>query len=368
MIRIKTFGYLVLYITLAMLIVACSPSSKKQSPAARSIPVEAGVAVQKSIPIQMNAMGSVEPFQTISVRSQITAQIKKVLFREGQEVKTGDLLVELDCSINETALKQAQANLNRDKAQAQYAADTAARYAELVRKDYVARDQYEQFKANSAALEATVKADEAVVESNRVQMKYCSIYSPIDGRTGTLKVNQGNIIKANDTELLTINQIQPANVAFAIPEKDLPKVRNYSEQKKLEVDAFIPGEELPEKGLLTFIDNAVNTPTGTITIKGTFANREKRLVPGQFVNVVLLLATEPNAILVPTQSVEQGQEGQHVYVIKPDSTVELRPVTAAQDIKGETVILKGIKAGEQVVTDGQMLLTPGAKVSVKASK
>jgi len=368
MIRNKAFWSLLLFITLAMLIVACSPSSKKQSSAARAIPVEAGVAIQKSIPIQMNAMGSVEPFQTISVRSQITAQIRKVLFREGQEVKTGDLLFELDCRTYETALKQAQANLNRDKAQAQYAADVAARYAELLKKDYVARDQYEQFKANSAALEATLKADEAVVESNRVQMQYCSIYSPIDGRTGTLKVNQGNIIKANDTELLTINQIQPINVTFAIPEKDLPKVKNYSEQKKLEIDAFIPGEARPEQGVLTFIDNAVNTATGTITIKGTFANREKRLVPGQFVTVVLLLAIEPDAILVPTQSIEQGQEGQHVYVIKPDSTVELRPVTAAQDIKGETVILKGIKAGEQVVTDGQMLLTPGAKVTVKASK
>lgn len=368
MIRNKAFWSILLFITLTMFISACSPSTKKQSPAARSIPVEAAVAVQKSIPIQMNAMGSVEPFQTISVRSQITAQIRKVLFREGQEVKTGDLLIELDCRINETALKQAQANLNRDKAQAQYAADTAGRYAELVKKDYVARDQYEQFKANSAALEATVKADEAVVESNRVQMQYCSIYSPLDGRTGTLKVNQGNIVKANDTELLTINQIQPTNVAFAIPEKDLPKVRNYFEQKKLEVDAFIPGEERPEKGVLTFIDNAVNTPTGTITIKGTFANREKRLVPGQFVTVVLLLATEPNAILVPTQSVEQGQEGQYVYVIKPDSTVEMRSVIAAQDIQGETVILKGIKAEERVVTDGQMLLTPGAKVTIKNAK
>jgi multidrug efflux system membrane fusion protein len=325
-------------------------------------------AVQKTIPVQMNAMGRVEAFQTISVRSQITAQIRKVLFKEGQDVKKGDLLLELDCRTYEAALRQAEANLVRDRAQARYAEEQSRRYADLMKKDYVARELYDQIQANSAALEATVKADEAVVESSRVQMQYCSIYSPIGGRTGSLKVNQGNIVKADDTELLTINQIQPINVAFAIPEKDLPRVKKYIPEKKLEVDAFIPGEDRPEKGELTFVDNAIDAATGTITLKGTFSNKEKRLVPGQFVNVVLTLATEPNSILVPSQGVEQGQTGQYVYVVKPDSTVEMRPVTIGVEIKGETMILKGIKAGERVVTDGQMRLLPGSKVVIKEMK
>jgi multidrug efflux system membrane fusion protein len=350
----------------ATLTSACSP--KKQPPANRPVPVIVAAAVQKTIPVQMNAMGTVEAFQTISVRSQITAQIRKVLFKEGQDVKKDDLLLELDCRTIEAALRQAEANLVRDRAHTRYAEEQSRRYADLVKKDYVAQEQYGQIQANFAALEATVKADEAVVESNRVQMQYCSIYSPIGGRTGMLKVNQGNIVKADDTELLTINQIQPINVIFAIPEKDLPRVKKYFTEKKLEVGAFIPGEDRPEKGELTFMDNAIDKTTGTITLKGTFPNKEKRLVPGQFVNVVLTLTTVPDAILVPTQSVEQGQAGQYIYVIRHDSTAEMRPVTIGAEIKGETMILKGIKAGERVVTDGQMRLLPGGKVVIKEMK
>jgi membrane fusion protein, multidrug efflux system len=360
-----TSSYLLMFITLTAFMHACSPSPKKQPAADKAVPVETAVAVQKSVPVQMSAVGYVEAFQTISVRSQITAQIKKVLFKEGQEVKAGDLLFELDCRTNDAALNQAEANLRKDKAQADYAAEQLRRYTELLKEEYVTRGQYEQMQANAIALQATLKADEAVVESNRVQMQFCSINSPVDGRAGTIKVHQGNIIKANDTELLTINQIQPVNVGFAIPEKDLSKIRTYFDQKKLEVDAFIPDQGRPEKGDLAFIDNAVNTATGTITMKGTFANRDKRLVPGQFVNVVLQLGSEPSAILVPSQSVEQGQKDQHVYVVKPDSTVEMRSVVAGQEIDGETVILKGIQAGERVVKDGQMRLTPGAKVTIK---
>lgn len=345
---------------------ACSPN--KKPPVNRPVPVVVAVAAQKSIPIQMNAMGSVEAFQTISVRTQITAQIAKVFFKEGRDVKKGDLLLTLDCRTNEAALAQAQANLARDKAQANYAREQSRRYADLIKKDYVAREQFDQIQANAVALEATLKAGEAIVESNRVQMQYCSIYSPIDGRTGMLKVNQGNIVKGNDTEILTINQIQPINVTFAIPEKDLPMVKKYSMEKTLKVEALIPGEDRPENGELTFVDNAIDKTTGTITIKGTFANKEKRLVPGQFVNVVLTLTTQPDAVLVPSQGVEQGQTGQYVYVIGPDSTAEMRPVTIGAEIKDETVIAKGLKPGERIVTDGQLRLTPGAKVTMKKSK
>jgi multidrug efflux system membrane fusion protein len=360
------FCCLLLLCTTAIFIHGCS--SKKKQPAVRPVPVVVAVAVQKTIPVQINAIGSVEAFQAISVRSQITGLIAKVHFKEGQDVKKGDLLLEIDCRPNVEALRQAEANLVRDKAQAKYAEQEVVRYADLVKKDYVAKEQYDQFQANFAALEATVKADEAMVQNNKVQVQYCSIYSPIDGRTGKLEVDQGNILKANDIEVFTINQIQPINVTFAIPEQDLPRVRKYFAQRKLEVDAFIPGEEGPEKGELTFVDNAIDKTTGTITLKGTFANKGKKLLPGQFINVVLTLTTEPDAILIPSQCVDQGQEGQYVYVIGPDSKAEIRTVTAGQVMNGETVILKGIKSGERVVTDGQVRLIPGAVVSIKNSQ
>jgi multidrug efflux system membrane fusion protein len=236
-----TICWVLVLCTAAVFITACS--SEKKPPVNKPVPVVVAVAVQKTIPVQMNTMGTVEAFQTISVRSQITAQIGKVLFKEGQDVKKGDLLLRLDCRTVEAALSQAQANLARDKAQADYAREQARRYADLVKKDYVAREEYDQVLTNAAALEATLKADEALVESNRVQMQYCSIYSPIDGRAGMLKMNQGNIVKADDTELLTINQIRPINIAFSIPEKDLPSVKKHSLDKRLQVQAFIPGEE-----------------------------------------------------------------------------------------------------------------------------
>ncbi len=363
--RIMVCGVL-LICTTAIFMNGCS--SKKKQSAVRPVPVVVAVAVQKTIPVQINAIGSVEAFQAISVRSQITGLITRVLFHEGQDVKKGDLLLEIDCRPNVEALKQAQANLFRDRAQAKYADQEVKRYADLVNKDYVAKEQYDQIQANFAALDATVKADEAIVRNNEVQVQYCSIYSPIDGRTGKLEVDQGNILKANDIEVVTINQIQPINVTFAIPEKDLPRVKKYYAEKKLEVDALLPGEERPERGELTFVDNAVDKTTGTITLKGTFANKEKRLLPGQFINVVLMLTTDPNAILVPSQSVDQGQEGQYVYVIGPDSKAEIRTVTTGQVMNGETVILKGVKAGERVVTDGQVRLIPGAKASIKTTK
>ncbi|HVN70444.1 MAG TPA: efflux RND transporter periplasmic adaptor subunit, partial [Desulfomonilia bacterium] len=306
--KIVVYGMLLLCIT-AIFTDACS--SKKRQPDPRPVPVVVAAAVQKNIPVQINAIGSVEAFQSISVRSQITGLITKVHFKEGQDVKKGDLLLEIDCRPNIEALSQSEANLLRDRAQAKYAEQQVARYADLVKKDYVAKEQFDQIQANFSALEATVKADEAMVRNNQVQVQYCSIYSPVDGRTGKLEVDQGNIVKANDIEVVTVNQIQPINVTFAVPEKDLPRIKKYYSEKKLEVDTFIPGEEQPEKGELTFVDNAIDKTTGTITLKATFSNKEKKLLPGQFVNVVLVLTTEPNAILVPSQSVNQGQEGQY---------------------------------------------------------
>ena len=345
---------------------ACS--QEKKPPADRGVPVAVAPVIRKTVPVQMRAMGTVEAYQAISVRSQITAQIRRVFFKEGQDVKRGDLLIELDCRSIDAALRQAEANLARDRAQARYAREQARRYEDLVNREYVARDQYDQIRANAEALEAAVKADEAAVESSRVQMQYCSIHSPIDGRAGMLKVDQGNVIKADDTELLTINRIKPIKVTFSIPERDLPTVRKYFLEKQIEAHAFIPGEEHPEQGVLALMDNAVNISTGTIALKAVFANRDKRLVPGQFVDVILTLTTRPDAVLVPTKAVEQGQEGQYVFAVKPDTTVEMRAVTAGQTVGDDTVILAGLQPGEQVVTEGQMRLTPGAKVAIKNAK
>ena len=345
---------------------ACS--QEKKPPADRGVPVAVAPVIRKTVPVQMRAMGTVEAYQAISVRSQITAQIRRVFFKEGQDVKRGDLLIELDCRSIDAALRQAEANLARDRAQARYAREQARRYEDLVNREYVARDQYDQIRANAEALDAAVKADEAAVESSRVQMQYCSIHSPIDGRAGMLKVDQGNVIKADDTELLTINRIKPIKVTFSIPERDLPTVRKYFLEKQIEAHAFIPGEEHPEQGVLALMDNAVNISTGTIALKAVFANRDKRLVPGQFVDVILTLTTRPDAVLVPTKAVEQGQEGQYVFAVKPDTTVEMRAVTAGQTVGDDTVILAGLQPGEQVVTEGQMRLTPGAKVAIKNAK
>ncbi len=354
---------LILSVTLLSFLFACT--SPKPPPPKRPVPVTVAAAVQKTIPIQIEAIGAVEPYQTISVKTQITGQITQVYFKEGQDVSKGDPLSKLDCRTYEETLKQAEANLIRETAHLQNARQESVRYAFLVEKGYVAKQQYDQVKTNLAALEATVSAAKALVESNRVQLQYCSVHSPIDGRTGSLKVNRGNIVKLNDVEVVVINQIHPIYVSFTVPEKELARIKTYQARRQLPADAVIPGDGRPEKGELTFIDNAVNRATGMITLKGTFANREKRLWPGQFVNVVLTLDMESNAIMVPSQAVEKGQVGPYVFVVKSDHTVDMRTVRTGAVIRRETAILKGVQAGEKVVTDGRLRLIPGAKVSIK---
>ena len=348
---VSILGWVTVSLFTAILLCGCSKTEKPPPP---PVPVIVASAVEKTIPVQINAIGNVEPYQTISVKTQITGEITKVNFKEGQDVGKGYLLFELDCRPYVEAVKQAEANLARDEAQAKNAQLDLERYTALLEEQFVTRQQYDQVRTNAAALEATLKADKAVIENNRVQVHYCSIRSPIAGRTGSLKLNQGNIVKANDVELVVINQIQPIYVTFTINENDLPAVKKYQAQERLKVEALIANGERPEKGVLTFIDNAVNKVTGTITLKGTFPNGDKRLWPGQFVSVVLILTTEPNAIMVPSQAIQTGQSGQYVFVIKPDMTADMRPVTIGASIRGETAIVKGIQAGERVVTDGQL--------------
>ncbi len=330
------------------------------------VPVTVATVIQKTVPVQVRAIGTVEAYSTVTVKSQVEGEIERVYFREGQDVERSDLLFTIDSRPFEAKLKQAEASLAKDIAQAKNAQAQADRYTKLFQDGIVSKEQYDQFRTNADALEAAVRADRAAVENAKVELGYCTIRSPIDGRTGSLMVHQGNVVKANDTTLVVINQISPAYVDFSVPEQYLAAIKRYMTTGKLKVEAIIPNDEQhPAQGTLTFVNNAVDSGTGTILLKGTFANSERHLWPGQFVNVVLTLAKRPNAVVVPSQAVQTGQSGQYVFVVKSDHTVDSRPVVLGSSLGGEAVIEKGLQPGETVVTDGQLRLVPRAKVKVQ---
>ncbi|HBX43020.1 MAG TPA: efflux RND transporter periplasmic adaptor subunit [Deltaproteobacteria bacterium] len=333
----------------------------------KAVPVTVATAVRKDFPVQVRAIGSVEAFSTVTIKSLVPGQITKVAFREGQDVKKGDLLFEIDPVPYEVALKASEAALAKDLALRENAEKGAKRYGLLIEKDLIPREQYDQVTANLGALEATVKADEAQVEQSRVRLGYCFLRSPIDGRTGNLSVNRGNIVKENDTKLVVINQVVPIYVTFSVPEQRLGEIRRRQDAGNLPVEAILPGDEgHPVRGALDFISNEVDRTTGTIQLKGKFANADRRLWPGQFVNVSLTLAVQRDAVLVPTQAIQTGQEGRYVFVVGPDQAAEMRPVTVGLSQGGDTVVEQGVQAGEQVVTDGQLGLVPGSRIEVKS--
>jgi multidrug efflux system membrane fusion protein len=346
---------------------ACS-NEKPRKPVSAPSPVTVSTTIRKTVPVQLRAIGNVQAYSTVMVKSKVGGELIQVHFTEGQEVKKGELLFTIDPRPYEAALHQAEANLQRDLALAKNAEEDDRRYESLIQKGVVAAEQYEKIRSNAEALEATVLADKAAVENAKIQLGYCSIHSPLDGRTGSLMVKQGNIIKADDINLVVIHQIVPIDVAFSIPEQNLSAIRKFMTLGKIQVEALIPmNEDHPERGVITFIDNAVDSNTGTIRLKGTFANKAKKLWPGQFVNVILTLTTEPDVIVVPSQAIQIGREGQYVFVVKSDFTVESRPVVVSRTIEGEAVIQKGLHAEEKVVTDGQLRLYPGARVEIKTS-
>jgi multidrug efflux system membrane fusion protein len=290
-----------------------------------------------------------------------------VNFREGDEVTKGQVLFTLDRRPLEGALQQAEATLERDTAQANQAKSTAARFQDLQARGIATREQADQSRTSAAALEATLQADRAAVENAKVQLQYATIAAPISGRTGALIVHEGNLVRANDTTpLVVINQVAPVYVSFGVPETRLPELRRYLGQGAVRVEATPPGETAASSGRITFIDNAVDSTTGQIRIKASFPNTDHRLWPGQFVNVSVLLSTEPNAIVVPTAAVQPGQQGDYVFVIKPDLTAEMRPIEVARQNADAAVVESGLKPGEIVVTDGQLRLVPGTKVSIKS--
>jgi multidrug efflux system membrane fusion protein len=358
------------------------------------VPVTVAKASQKNVPVEIQVIGNVEAYSTITVKAQVGGQLVDVHFHEGDYVKKGDLLFEIDkrpleAAVNQAvansardqaSLGQAKANLQRDTAQARYAVAQADRYAELAKGGIISKDQAEQLRANADAVSNAVEADKAaiqsaeaaigsskaMVENARVQLGYTEIRSPIDGRTGNLTVKQGNVVTANNMDLMTINQVEPIYVTFAVPESQLPAIKRYMAQGKLPVRAQPQdAQESEETGVLTFVDNTVDTTTGTIKLKGTFSNTDHKLWPGQFVRVTLRLTTQQNAVVVPNEAIQTGQNGSYVYVVKEDHTVESRPVTTGARVEQDMVVDSGLEPGETVVTEGQLRLAPGSKVVIR---
>ena len=335
-----------------------------------AVPVTVGKAIQKSMPITIQGIGTVIAASTVSVRAQITGEMMSVNFKEGEDVEQGQVLVTLDKRPFEAALQQAQATLEKDTAQAANARAQAARYQDLLQRGIATREQVDTMRTQATALEATVAADRANIETATVQLTYATIKSPMSGRTGLLQVHPGNLIRAQDTNpIVTINKITPVYVSFSVPEAQLPALKRYmGAQGTLPATALPPTEiGTPSAGRINFIDNAVDPTTGTIKVKGTFPNEDRRLWPGQFVNVTVRLTSDPKALVVPSAAVQTGQQGTFVFVVKPDQTVELRMVAVARIAGDETVLASGVSPGDTVVTDGHLRLVPGSRISVKNS-
>jgi len=334
---------------------------------APAVPVATAKVEQKSMPLALTVIGTAEASSNVAVHAQITGALTSVNFKEGDDVTKGQVLFTLDRRPLEGALAQAQATLARDMAQSAQAKSTAARFQDLQSRGIATKEQADVSRTTAAALDATLESDRAAVENAKVQLQYATITAPLSGRTGALIVHEGNLVRANDaTALVVINQVAPIYVSFGIPEGRLPELKRYMAQGTVHVEAAAPGETKSSSGRITFIDNAVDSTTGQIRIKASFPNADHRLWPGQFANVVVTLSTEPNAIVVPTAAVQSGQQGNYVFVVKPDMTVDLRSVGVERQVAEATVVQNGLKPDEIVVTDGQLRLVPGARVSIKS--
>ncbi|HEY6253383.1 MAG TPA: efflux RND transporter periplasmic adaptor subunit [Candidatus Angelobacter sp.] len=329
-------------------------------------PVKVATVESRTMPVQLQAIGNVEAISSVIIKPQISGQLMQVHFKEGDFVKKGQLLFTIDRAPFEAALRQAEATLAKDQAQALNAKLDAQRYEGLGRAGVVSKQQMDAAQATFNALEASVAADRAAVETTKINLEYTSIYAPINGRTGSVGAKEGNMVKANDVPILvTINQIEPIYVSFAVPEQQLADVKKYTGTKTLRVEAAQQGSGQRFEGKLTFIDNAVDLSTGTIKLKATFANQERALWPGQFVDVALTLTSQPNAVVIPSAALQTGQNGTYVYLVNPDLTAQPQQVKVGWTVGDSTVIASGLEPGQRVVTDGQLRLTPGTKVEVK---
>lgn len=373
----------------------CSSRAAQRAEGRRqSVPVEVGLASRQDVPVQLTAIGNGEPYLTVAVRARVSGQITKVYFKQGADVRQGDLLFLIDprpfqdqvdqaeatLQRDVAAERQAEAALVRDRATAANAGADAARYKELFEQGIASRQQFDQFETGAQAAAATAKAsDENVAVAReavrldrvrladaRLQLSYTEIRAPITGRTGNLNVQAGNMVKDQDnTPLVVINQVSPIYVTFAVPESALPEIRRQSQADALRVSAVPPGSTIPtEPGVLDFIDNTVDTGTGTIRLKGLFRNTDLRLWPGQFLNVTLDLRVDRDAVVVPSAAVQTGQDGKYVFVVDGGMTARLRPVVTGPVHGGNTVIVKGVAPGDRVITDGQLGVVDGSRVQL----
>jgi membrane fusion protein, multidrug efflux system len=360
-------------ITTAFLLSSCSQKSPASAGGKTSrggggpVPVVVAKAEAKDVPVEIQAVGNVQAYSAVSIRSQITGQITEVHFKEGQEVKKGDELFTIDPRPFQAAFNQAQASLQRDQAMLVNGRLNFERTSNLFNSKIASQADYDAALAAYDSAQSTVVADAAAVTNAQLNLEYTSIKSPIEGRTGNLTTKEGNVVKAPDDILVSITQIHPIYVAFSVPEDDLPAIRHEAAHQSLPVKAYPPGDaNNVATGELTFIDNSVDTNTGTILLKATFQNTNTVLWPGQFVQASLVLSNLSQATVVPSQAVQTGQDGEFLFVMKPDETVEARPISAGITYDGIRVVMSGLKPGETVVTDGQVRLTAGAKVSVKS--
>ena len=395
---IRNRASLFVFATLCLLAYSGCTASKTADgpPGAGPTPVRIGKVTRESVPVQITAVGNVEAFATVLVKAQVSGEVVDVHFVEGDYVRKDQPLFSIDSRPYEVALRQAEANLARSRAQREQAVAAKARDAAqarnartefernepLLAQKMVSQEEYDQAKANADALAAAVVANEAAIKAAdeaiqaaqadideaRLFLDYCNIRSPLDGRTGSLLIHKGNLVRANDTSpLVTITQVQPIYVTFAVPEKHLNDIRGFMAKGPLEAVAMLPGDgNQPPAGTLTFIDNEVDERTGTIRMKATFANEDQRLWPGQFVSVSLHMTVMDNAVVAPSEAVALGQDGYYVYVVKPDMSIQVRQVIPGDTWNNLTVIQEGLEIDESVVTDGLLRASPGAKVRIIA--
>lgn len=348
------------------LTIGCAEVPKETSTQIPSIPVVVAPVVKKDVPIEVRNIGTVEPYAVVMVKARVGGQIMQVALKKGQDVKRGDLLFVIDRRTWEAAVAGAEANLRRDLARKKNADADLDRAQQLVKARAMTAEQYERVRADADAASATVEADRAAVDLAKTQLDYCTIRSPLDGRAGDVLVDEGNIVKADDSvALVIINQVKPIYVRFAVPEQFLPDIRKQAAAHPLEVEAIPKNDEPAQRGKLTFIDNTIDPNSGTIELKATFTNENQQLWPGQFLDVVLRLGVQRNVIVVSRDAIQTGQKGDYVYVVKKDNTVESRSVTKGIAWGNDVVITRGLAPGEIVVTDGHLRLVPGSSVTIK---
>lgn len=361
-------GLAVVFAAGALIAYFSADSRAREKPAAKeqgAVPVSVAMVMQKDVPVRVVAIGNVEPSTSVALKARVDGQIVAVKFKEGQEVRRGEVLFQIDARPFASALKQAEANALRDAAARDQARSQERRYKELLEKNFVSKEAYAQIATNAQTAEATARASEAARESARLNLEYCTITAPIDGFVGKVLLQVGNMVKANDViSLVVINQVRPVYVSFAVPEQTLADIRRYMAATSL--DVAVSSSDAEHKplatGKLVFIDNAVDSSTGTIKLRGSFENRDLALWPGQFVTTSLQLYEQKDALVVPARAVQTGPEGEFVFVFKPDATAETRKVTVARNEGDLVVVAAGLRAGEKVVTRGQLRITPGAKL------